>query len=223
MAAAHVHPPFGKTPHSPPMRHLLANAFTYGLTAALLIGSLLWAWARSEQLVIARETEVEPSFVADVSSPAAAAYLDFGHRVYVANCQNCHTADGSGRGMYPPVQNQVAHLSTDGGRGYLIDLYLYGLYTGTYNAPMPPMPELSDAEIAAVNDYILTAFAAEGRAPDASHLYRPDEVAARRGRGLSEWDVAATRPEVPTAEELGRGVRVAITDGDSAVPDGEDQ
>ena len=218
------------------MRHLLANAFIYGLTGALVAGSLLWAWARSAQLIIARETEVEPSFTADVTGPAAAAYLDFGRRVYVANCQNCHTADGSGRGMYPPVQNMGAHLSgatrlrsgapeaESRGRDYLIDIYLHGVYTGTYNAPMPPMPELSDAEIAAVNNYILTAFAAEGRVPDAGQLYRPEEIAARRGGpNLSEWEVADTRPDIPTARELGRGVRVGIRDADSAVPAGEDE
>ena len=207
------------------MRHLLANAFVYGLTAALILGSLLWAWARSEQLVIARETEVEPSFTADVDSPVSEAYLDFGRRVYVANCQNCHTADGSGRGMYPPVQNQAAHLSAEGGRDYLVDIYLHGVYTEVYNAPMPPMPELSNAEIAAVNNYILTAFAAEGRVPDAGQLYRPEDIAARRGGpDLSEWDVADARPDIPTARELGRGVLVAEpASAPEAVPDGEDQ
>ena len=205
------------------MRHLLANAFTYGLVTLLVLGTLLWAWARSEQLVIAREAAVEPRLTADVAGPAAAAYLDFGRRVYVANCQNCHTADGSGRGMYPPVQNMAAHLDAEGGRDYLVHLYLYGVYTGTYGAPMPPMPELSDAEVAAVNNYLLTAFAAEGRAPAPARLFRPADVAARRGRELSEWDVAAARPSIPSARELGRGVHVAIRSGASAVPPGEDE
>ena len=206
------------------MRHLLANAFIYGLTGALIAGSLLWAWARSAQLIIARETEVEPSFTADVTGPAAAAYLDFGRRVYVANCQNCHTADGSGRGMYPPVQNQAAHLSAAGGRDHLVDIYLHGVYTETYGAPMPPMPELSDAEIAAVNNYILTAFAAEGHAPTPAQLFRPEDIAARRGGPeLSEWDVGRARPDIPTARELGRGVRVAERAGPEAVPEGEEE
>jgi hypothetical protein len=125
--------------------------------------------------------------------------------------------------MYPPVQNQTAHLEAEGGRGYLIDVALYGLYTGEYGAPMPPMPELSDAEIAAVTNYVLVQFAVPRAAPDSARLYVPSDVAARRGRSLSEWDVAAMRPSVPTAETLGRGVRVPLETDTPAVPEGKDE
>ena len=187
------------------MRHVLANIVIYVLIAGLALGAVLFAWARSEQLVIARERDVEPRAPREITRVADFAWVDFGRDVYRANCQNCHAADGSGRGMYPPIQRMSAHLGAGGGRDYLVNLVLYGLYTGTYGAPMPPMPELSDAEVAAVNNYLLTQFAAAGSAPDTGRLYLPREVGAARGRGLSEWDVAATRPEVPTAEELGRG------------------
>ena len=86
-----------------------------------------------------------------------------------------------GRGMYPPIQRMSAHLGAGGGRDYLVNLVLYGLYTGTYGAPMPPMPELSDAEVAAVNNYLLTQFAAAGSAPDTGRLYLPREVGQLAG------------------------------------------
>ena len=205
------------------MRHLLANIATYALAAGLALGAALFAWARSEQLVIATEADVEPSKTIEVTSMTAFDWRAFGEGVYLANCQNCHTVDGSGRGEYPPVQNLTAHLGAEGGRGYLVDVALYGLYTGEYGAPMPPMPELSNAEIAAVTNYILVQFAARGTAPDTSRLYLPSDVDARRGRDLSEWDVAATRPPVPTAEALGRGVRVPLETDAPAVPEGPEE
>ena len=187
------------------MRHVYANAVTVALAVGLVLFAALFAWARSEQLVIATEIEVEPASVR--SAPAAGAegpdQAAFGEAVYVANCRNCHVADGSGRGMYPPVRNLAVHLDAKGGRGYLIDLALHGLHTGEYGAPMPPMPELSDAEIAAVTNYTLVAFATDVAAPDPARLYLPEEVAARRGRELDERDVAATRPAVPSAAALG--------------------
>lgn len=205
------------------MRHVLAHVATYALALGLAAGAALFAWARSEQLVIATEADIEPAETVPPASVTAFAWRDFGERVYLANCQNCHTVDGSGRGEYPPVQNLTAHLRAGGGRGYLVDAVLYGLYTGEYGAPMPPMPELSDAEVAAVTNYVLVQFAVAGTAPDSSRLYLPSDVAARRGRGLSEWDVARARPAVPTAEALGRGVRVPLGTDAPAVPEGTDE
>lgn len=206
------------------MRHVLANLTTYALAVGLALGAALFAWARSEQLVIATEADVEPAETVPPASVTAFAWRDFGEGVYLANCQNCHTVDGSGRGMYPPVQNLTAHLGAEGGRGYLLDAVLYGLYTGEYGAPMPPMPELSDAEVAAVTNYVLVQFAVAGTAPDTSRLVLPADVAERRGRALSERDVARTRPAgVPTAEALGRGVRVPLETDAPAVPEGDDR
>ena len=179
------------------MRHFLANVFLYVLVIGLLAGSALWAYVRTEQLVITRRPALPERPYAAPASVAEFAWEDFGRHAYRINCQNCHTADGGGRGMYPPVRNLTAHLDAAGGRDYLIDLHLYGLYTGTYGAPMPPMPELSDAEIAAVLNYILTAFA-----PAPEKLFLPTDVAARRGQSLSEQDVARRRPAVPSAREL---------------------
>ena len=205
------------------MRYILTNIFLIVLTVGLLLGSCLFAYLRSEQLVVAYEEDIEPQAFTETASPDRDDWLAFGKKTYRANCQNCHTADGSGRSMYPPVQNMAAHLAAPGGRDYLVDLILYGLYTSTYGAPMPPMPELSDTEIAAVNNYMLVRFAAAGQAPGKEAFYGPKEVAARRGRAVSEWGVADTRPDIPTARELGRGVQVSVSGEDSAVPGGTDE
>ena len=201
------------------MRHLIANLATVTLVAGLVIGAGAFGWARSAQLVVATEADVE---LAEVIPRGAAAFAwrEFGEATYLRNCQNCHTADGSGRGMYPPVQGQTAHLEAEGGRGYLIDVVLYGLYTGDYGAPMPPMPELSDAEIAAVTNYLLVQFDRTGTAPP--RLFVPSDVTPRRGRDLSERDVARSRPAIPSARALGRDVRVDLEADSPAVPSGRD-
>jgi mono/diheme cytochrome c family protein len=205
------------------MRHILANIFTYSLIVGLVLLSCFFAWVRSEQLVVTRSANDAPREPREISRLADFDWYAFGQRTYLANCQNCHTSDGSGRGMYPPVQQMAAHLEAPGGRGYLIDLNLYGLFTGTYGAPMPSMPELSDAEIAAVTNYLLTQFAADGRQPDPSTLYLPGEVAERRGRKLSERQVAGLRPPIASARELGRGVYPPEGTDRSAVPEGKDE
>jgi len=198
------------------VRHLYANAVTWALAIGLALFAALFAWARSAQLVIATELDVEPVVVAGVAARVAAGAVvgatpdagdveraAFGEQVYIANCRNCHTADGSGRGMYPPVRDLALHLDAEGGRDYLIDLTLHGLHTGEYGAPMPPMPELSDARVAAVLNHTLVAFATNVEAPDPRRLYTPAEVTARRGLALDEREVAATRPPIPSAEALG--------------------
>ena len=185
------------------MRHLYADAVTWALAVGLAAFVALFAWARSAQLVIATETDAEPAWARATPDADDADMAAFGEAVYVANCRNCHAGDGSGRGMYPPVRNLAAHLDAEGGRGYLIDLTLHGLYTGEYGAPMPPMPELSDAEIAAATNHVLVAFATDVAAPPPSRLYAPAEVRARRGRELDEREVARMRPAIPSAEALG--------------------
>ena len=193
------------------MRHLYADAVTWALAVGLAAFALLFAWARSAQLVIATETDVEPAWARAAPAADGVDGVDmaaFGEAVYVANCRNCHAADGAGRGTYPPVRDLAAHLDAEGGRGYLIDLTLHGLYTGGYGAPMPPMPELSDAEIAAATNHVLVAFATGVAAPAPGRLYAPGEVRARRGRELDEREVARTRPAIPSAEALG-----AVGDG----------
>ncbi|MBC6992834.1 cytochrome c [Neolewinella lacunae] len=205
------------------MRHLLANLFTFALIATLVVGAVLVAWARSEQLVLSQRSAVEPRVFAGDGPPEVDDWFAFGRRTYRANCQNCHTVDGSGRGMYPPIQGLTPLLDAPGGRDYLVHTLIYGVYSGAYGAPMPPMPELSDTEIAAVLNYVLVQFAAPDQAPGSDGWYRPQEVAALRGRDYDEWAIGAGRPAVPTARELGKGIRIQLWERLPAVPAGEDE
>lgn len=186
------------------MRHLLANLATYIIAAGLLLGSVLFAWARSGQLVLATERAVEPPEFVGAEDPAQFDWERFGRAVYVANCQNCHGSDGHGRDVYPPVHGMSAHLAEEGGRAYLTRLVLYGLWTGAHPAPMPPMPNLSDAQIAAVNNYLLTRFDDPAAWPEGTRLYVPADVRAERGLQLRERDVGRQRPAVPLPDALAR-------------------
>jgi len=184
------------------VRHVFANLATYALAVGLVLGALLFAWARSGQFVFATERAVEPPEYVAAADPDEFDWELFGRAVYVANCQNCHTADGGGRAMYPPVQGMSAHHGEPGGREYLTRLVLYGLATGIHQAPMPPMPNLSDAQIAAVNNYLLTRFDDPERWPEGARLYIPSEVRTQRGLGLSEREMGRQRPAVPTPDVL---------------------
>jgi mono/diheme cytochrome c family protein len=187
------------------MRHVLANLAVYVLAVGLVAGAALFGWARSQQLIFSTERAAElPEYVV-AQAPEQFDWEAFGERVYVANCQNCHTADGSGRAMYPPVRGMGAHLGVEGGRAYLTRVTLYGLASGLHAAPMPPMPNLSDAQVAAVNNYLLTRFDDPGRYDPEVRLYIPAEVAAERGLALSERDMGRRRPAVPVPAALAEG------------------
>lgn len=170
------------------MRHLLADLAVYVLAGGLILAGLTWAWLRSEQLVLTSERDAEQAQVA--TDAETFEWVELGERVYLANCANCHTTDGRGRNMYPPLTNLSGFAETEEGRRYLTHLVLYGLRTGAHAAPMPPMPHLSDVQIAAVNNHLVTAFDEQVQeAGEPPRLFVPPDVAAERGLGLRERDV----------------------------------
>ena len=130
-----------------------------------------------------------------------------GEAVYAANCVACHQATGQGvPGAFPPLAGgHAAELaSADGGRDYLIHALLYGVQGpievagATYNGLMPAWQQLSDAQIAAVLNYVTTAWDnAEVLADDVAP-FAADEIAAARGGDLvGGADVLERRPDVP--------------------------
>jgi mono/diheme cytochrome c family protein len=169
------------------MRHVLGNILTYAIAALLFIGSALFAWARSSQVVVTTETAVLAGY-----EPADEIFrwYQLGRSSYRRNCANCHGGDGRGWDQYPAVTNVAALMREPGGGEHLIDLHIYGLTSDRWRAPMPPMGHIRDVELAAVINYIATTF------DDASvdELINPEQVAARRGRGLSPSDVERSRP-----------------------------
>lgn len=128
-----------------------------------------------------------------------------GQAVY-ANCVSCHQASGAGiPGAFPPLAGgHAADLAiADGGRNYLVHALIYGVQGQmtvagmTYNGVMPAWPQLSDDQIAAVLNYIVSTWDNAEVLPDDFAAFTADEVAASRGEGLAGAQVLELRPNVP--------------------------
>jgi len=133
-------------------------------------------------------------------APADPTYdRDLGTQVYAANCAACHQLNGAGLpGVFPRLAGHAADLyQAEGGRDYLIEVMLYGLQGqiavgGTnYNGLMPAWAHLGDEQIAAVINHSVAGFG-DG-APDGFDAIAAEEVAARRGEGLTAAQVLESR------------------------------
>jgi mono/diheme cytochrome c family protein len=102
---------------------------------------------------------------------------------YLLHCMGCHLADGSGGAPdVPDIRGEMGCLlSVEGGREYLVQV------PGASQAP------ISDAELAAVVNYLLETFNADTLPADYAPLTE-DEVAKWRDDWLP--DVAAERKEL---------------------------
>lgn len=102
------------------------------------------------------------------------------HVNYMLHCMGCHLADGSGGPpAVPDVRGEMGCLlAVDGGREYLVQI------PGAAQAP------ISDAELAAVVNYMLETFSA-GTLPAAWTPLTPEQVTRWRDGWLP--DVAGTR------------------------------
>ena len=89
-------------------------------------------------------------------------YFVHGEQHYLKNCSNCHQKNGTGLGLiYPPLKgsdyllqnrNEVICLMRNGKSGELI------VNGKSFNKEMPPMPLLSDLEIAEIATYIYNSW-----------------------------------------------------------------
>jgi cytochrome c551 len=89
-------------------------------------------------------------------------YFVQGEQRYLKNCSNCHQKNGTGLGLiYPPLKgsdyllqnrNEVICLIRNGKSGELI------VNGKSFNKEMPPMPLLSDLEIAEIATYIYNSW-----------------------------------------------------------------
>ena len=120
---------------------------------------------------------------------------------YLKHCSLCHQADAQGiPGTFPPIWGRVAQIAaTPEGAAFLAQVLLWGM-SGTIvvddipiTGVMPGVPHVSDEEIAAIVDYLITeggtlkntsAFSldilksvrATGRIPQAATNARRDEL-----------------------------------------------
>jgi mono/diheme cytochrome c family protein len=100
--------------------------------------------------------------LAGLTAHTQAAQMDAGKKIYIKSCMVCHQNDGAGvPGLNPPL------IKTDwvtGQKNRLINVILKGLEDPIevngeeYSNPMPPMPHLTDQEIADVLTYIRNSF-----------------------------------------------------------------
>lgn len=174
------------------MRHFVANIVTYTIAALLVLGAAAFGLVRSEQLVLTREARLATMY--EPAPDREFRWQELGRAMYVRNCANCHQPRGQGWDQYPPLGDASELFVMPGGREYLIDLHLWGVVSDRFRAPMPRMRHLTDVELAAVMNYVLTAFGNIGAiAPDAD-LYVPSDVAQRREPRLSPREVNDRRP-----------------------------
>jgi len=123
------------------------------------------------------------SIVPTQSTPA-----DLGARTYATHCASCHGENGEGvRGTYPPLARHAADLvSKITGRDYLIRLTLSGregeitVNGERFVGVMPALAALDDGEIAAVLNYVVTAWDNYQRLPAPFDPFQGREISAAR-------------------------------------------
>jgi mono/diheme cytochrome c family protein len=147
-----------------------------------------------------------------VTLPARAQNADAGSRVYAANCAACHQAGGTGQaGAFPPLAKHFSDLLKPAdGRAYVGKVLLFGLEGeisvngGNYAGGMPAWQALSDDDIAAVLNYVGSAWDNGKSLPAGFKPFTPDEIKALRTPELTAAAVYALR-----AATLGGGAPAA--------------
>ncbi len=178
-----------------------------GLLHQNMVGKLLIVsedeyYGKAEEVSPDSETEEAVSNLADTEDEEAPVEAD-GENVYLSNCSACHQANGEGlASAFPPLNKHTAELYL-ADRSYPIKVILYGLQGPVkilkkpYNGAMPAWPQLSNAEVAAVLNYILDSWNnLESLSDTDFEFYTADEVLAERTESLSAQDVHLLRQEL---------------------------
>lgn len=125
-----------------------------------------------------------------------------GAEVYRVACAACHQATGAGLpGAFPPLAGHVGDLYR-ADRAMMPLTVLFGIAGPievqgvTYTSIMPPVGRLSDDELAALANHVMTAWSDAAELGDAFEPYRPEEIAEWRGLGLTMADVHARRVQL---------------------------
>ena len=125
-----------------------------------------------------------------------------GARLYQQNCSTCHGLDGAGSPrVYPPLAGHVPSLlAAHGGREYLVRVPLSGLSgpivigSDRFDGIMAPFAFRTDAELAAILNYIATAWGNDRLLPPSHVAFTSTEVASGRAEARSGADVRGMRP-----------------------------
>lgn len=167
------------------MRHVYVNLAAYLLAALLLVSVLVFAWLRSQDVVVASQ---DRGAAAMSEEPVEGS--EQGAEIFQSDCSGCH--------------EQLTHVpelvAAEDGRSYLAAFMVFG-YEGeivlegeSEDLTHPPFGELGDDELAAVMNHMLVSWGNEDRLPADLEPFRPEEVERIRDEGLEPEDVAAARP-----------------------------
>jgi mono/diheme cytochrome c family protein len=107
--------------------------------------------------------------------------------VFNTRCATCHQQNAQGLpGIYPPLAGSLGNdLRAKDGRHYLIEVVLNGIAGSiqingtTYAGLMPQFASLSDGDIAAILNYVLTKFNADELPKDFTPITAAEVHAAR--------------------------------------------
>lgn len=127
-----------------------------------------------------------------------------GEAVFSANCVPCHQATGVGMAtVFPPLVGHVPELlAVEGGRAYLVNVVSFGLMgpinveSIPYNGMMPSWAHFTNEQLAAVLNYVATAWGNVDALPEGFTAYTVDEVAGIRAVPLDMTGVAQKRAEL---------------------------
>jgi mono/diheme cytochrome c family protein len=145
---------------------------------------------------VARRLRLSGAMLAVLLAFSAGAARADGKGVFVSNCAVCHQSDGKGvAGVYPPLAGSAGrYVVLNDGRAYLIDVVSFGMSGkleiagDTVEGDMPPWPQLSNRDVAAVLDYVLTGLNA-GVLPKNFAPITAAEVKTERAKALSTTQV----------------------------------
>lgn len=135
-------------------------------------------------------------FAQNQGSEGEEAVVIDGQAVYMASCAGCHGPSGEGQPeRIPALANHAPHLfNADGGREYLMHVLMYGLsgeitvLGETFDRSMPPRYTLSDEELAAILNHVLTSWGNEDLLNAGFEPYTPEEFSAVR-RVSRNWAI----------------------------------
>lgn len=126
-----------------------------------------------------------------------------GADVYKSTCAACHQATGKGMpGTFPPLagKSMTGLLASAAGRSFVANTVLNGLQGNltvdgkTYNGIMPAQKQLSDADLAAVLNYVATSWG--NKWPAGQKPYSAAEITKLRAKAMTPAAVLKSRPVV---------------------------
>lgn len=133
------------------------------------------------------------------------ARADVSSAAYDSTCAMCHQKGGVGlKGAFPKLAGRAAEIAaTAEGRRYLIEVTLFGLMGKIdvdgeqFSGVMPPVTGLSDADVAAALNYVISLQPGKNSTGNGSSPITAEEVAkVRSGPALTPNDVHRKRAEV---------------------------